>query len=78
MYLFACLQCQDVDGRLFHILFLMQMAINNLQYLNSILTCKRPLFSVETLLSTPEIVLHPPVNELFKITVQTMRGLVEG
>lgn len=54
------------------------MVINNLRYINSLLTCGRPLFSVETLLSKPEIVLHPPVNELFKLMVQTMRDAVEG
>lgn len=54
------------------------MVINNLRYLNSLLMCGRPLFSMETLLSKPEIVLHPPVNELFKLMVQTMRDAVEG
>lgn len=58
--------------------FCHQMVINNLRYINSLLTCGRPLFSVETLLSKPEIVLHPPVNELFKLMVQTMRDAVEG
>ena len=55
-----------------------QMVISNLRYLNSLLLCGRPLFSVETLLSKPEIVLHPPVNELFKLMVQAMRDAVEG
>ena len=49
-----------------------------MRYLNSLLMCGHPLFSVETLLSKPEIVLHPPVNEMFKLMVQTMRDAVEG
>ena len=59
-------------------ILLHQMVISNLRYLNSLLLCGRPLFSVETLLSKPEIVLHPPVNELFKLMVQAMRDAVEG
>lgn len=55
-----------------------QMVISNLRYFNGLLMCGRPLFTMETLLSKPEIVLHPPVNELFKLMVQTMRDAVEG
>ena len=54
------------------------MVVNNLRYMNSVLKCGSPLFTVETLLSTPEIVLHPPVNELYKVMVQTMRDVIEG
>nr|WAW84832.1 axonemal dynein heavy chain 10 [Halisarca dujardinii] len=55
-----------------------KMVANNLRYLNEMLKCGSPVFTVETLLSTPEIVLHPPVNELFKVMVQTMREVIEG
>ena len=37
-----------------------------------------PLFTVETLLSAPEVVLHPPANELCKLMTQAMREVVEG
>jgi dynein heavy chain len=55
-----------------------KMVVNNLRFLNDILKCGSPVFTVETLLSTPEIVLHPPVNELYKVLVQTMRDIIEG
>ena len=32
---------------------------------------------METILSTPEIVLHPPGNEVYKLTVQCVRDCVE-
>uniref|UniRef100_H2ZL67 Dynein heavy chain tail domain-containing protein n=1 Tax=Ciona savignyi TaxID=51511 RepID=H2ZL67_CIOSA len=34
--------------------------------------------SIETILSTPEIVLHPAVNEVHKLTVQCVRDCVES
>ena len=54
------------------------MVVNNLQYYNALLLSGTPLFTVEVLLSPPEISLHPHASELFKIMVQAMRDLVEG
>jgi len=33
---------------------------------------------IETILSTPEIVLHPPASEVYKLTVQSVRECVES
>ena len=48
----------------------------NLAY--RMLGSSQPLFTVETLLSAPEVVLHPPANELCKLMTQAMREVVEG
>lgn len=55
-----------------------QMVTNNLQYYNILLLSGKPLFTVEALLSAPEIVLHPHASELFKLMVQAMMDIVEG
>lgn len=54
------------------------MVLNNLQYYGAMLQSGRLLFSVEALLSTPEIVLHPHATELFKLMSTVMRDIVEG
>lgn len=54
------------------------MVINNLQYYSALLQSGKLLFSVEALLSAPEIVLHPHANELFKLMVTVMKSIVEG
>lgn len=54
------------------------MVTNNLQYYGALLQSGKLLFSVEALLSTPEIVLHPHANELFKLMASVMRDIVEG
>ena len=33
---------------------------------------------IETILSTPEIILHPPVKEIQKLTAQSVRDCVES
>ena len=48
----------------------------NLAY--RMLGSSQPLFTVVTLLSAPEVVLHPPANELCKLMTQAMREVVEG
>ena len=55
-----------------------QMVTNNLQYYDTLLQSGRPLFTVEVLLSPPEIVLHPHANELLKVMNQAMMEIVEG
>lgn len=53
------------------------MVVTNLVHYHSLLVSGRPLFTVETLLSAPEIVLHPHANELGKLMMTTMREIVE-
>ncbi len=55
-----------------------QMMTNNLKYYNALLQSGKLLFKVEALLSVPEIVLHPHGKELFKLTVNVVRDIVEG
>ena len=58
---------------------LIQMVNSNLANLAyRMLGSSVPLFTVETLLSAPEVVLHPPANELCKLMTQAMREVVEG
>ena len=44
----------------------------------SALTGSVQLMQIETILSTPEIVLHPPASEVYKLTVQSVRECVES
>lgn len=55
-----------------------QMVTNNLRYYDTLLLSGRPLFTVEALLSPPEIILHPHASELFKLMTQAMLEVVEG
>ena len=54
------------------------MVTTNLQYYYALLLSGKPLFTVEALLSAPEIVLHPHATELFKLMATAMRDVVEG
>ena len=54
------------------------MVTSNLQYYGTLLQSGKLLFTVEALLSAPEIVLHPHANELFKLMMQATREIVEG
>lgn len=54
------------------------MVVNNLKYYGALLQSGKLLFSVEALLSAPEIVLYPHANELFKVMATVMRDIVEG
>ena len=54
------------------------MVTNNLQYYGTLLQSGKLLFTVEALLSAPEIVIHPHANELFKLMMQAAREIVEG
>lgn len=56
----------------------LQMVANNLTYFKALLQSDSALFTVEALLSTPEIILHPHANELFKLMSNVMRDIVEG
>ena len=54
-----------------------QMVVSNLSQYHDQLVSGVPLFTVETLLSAPEIVLHPHANELVKMLMAAMREVVE-
>ena len=53
------------------------MVVSNLSQYHDQLVSGVPLFTVETLLSAPEIVLHPHANELVKMLMAAMREVVE-
>lgn len=54
------------------------MVMNNLRYYKNMLVSGTILFSVEAMLSSPEIVLHPHANELLKLMTRVMRDIAEG
>ena len=49
----------------------------NLQSFNSLVLGNVPLFQTETILTAPEIILHPNANEIDKMCVQCVRNCVE-
>uniref|UniRef100_I3N0B0 Dynein axonemal heavy chain 10 n=1 Tax=Ictidomys tridecemlineatus TaxID=43179 RepID=I3N0B0_ICTTR len=49
----------------------------NLQSFNSLVLGNIPLFQVETILTAPEIILHPNTNEIDKLCVNCVRNCVE-
>ncbi|XP_053327864.1 dynein axonemal heavy chain 10 [Spea bombifrons] len=56
---------------------LTKMVLRNFQALNTSILGDVPLFQVETILSAPEIILHPNFNEIFKLTTQCYKGCLE-
>ncbi|XP_041455872.1 dynein heavy chain 10, axonemal-like [Lytechinus variegatus] len=57
---------------------LTRMVIRNLSEFNHDLVTNKPLFQIEAMLSAPEIILAPAANEIYKLTMQCVRDLVEG
>lgn len=53
------------------------MVVTNLQFYYSLLSSRKPLFTMQTLLSAPEIVLLPQANELCKMLMATTREIVK-
>ena len=51
---------------------------HNLKGFNRDIMADQQLFQVETLLAAPDIVLHPPANELNKLFLQNLRDCIEG
>lgn len=49
----------------------------NLQSFNSLVLGNFPLFQTETILTAPEIILHPNANEIDKMCVHCVRNCVE-
>ncbi|KAG9487629.1 hypothetical protein GDO78_007442 [Eleutherodactylus coqui] len=56
---------------------LTKMVIKNFQAVNAAIVAHVPLFEVETILSAPEIILHPNFNEIFKLIMQCYKGCLE-
>ncbi|XP_063051673.1 dynein axonemal heavy chain 10 [Engraulis encrasicolus] len=57
---------------------LVKMVLWNIQMFNSALLGNVPLFQIETILSAPEIMLHPKSNEVYKLIMQCVRDCVES
>ncbi|KAL2092820.1 hypothetical protein ACEWY4_012618 [Coilia grayii] len=57
---------------------LVKMMLWNIQMFNSALLGNMPLFQIETILSAPEIMLHPNSNEVYKLIMQCVRDCVES
>uniref|UniRef100_H2ZL68 Dynein heavy chain tail domain-containing protein n=1 Tax=Ciona savignyi TaxID=51511 RepID=H2ZL68_CIOSA len=57
---------------------LSELVTRNMTSFNDAVTGNEQLMQIETILSTPEIVLHPAVNEVHKLTVQCVRDCVES
>ncbi|KAM6964967.1 dynein axonemal heavy chain 10 [Aplochiton taeniatus] len=56
---------------------LTKMVIRNIQMFNTALMGNTALFQIETILSAPEILLHPKSNEVYKLIMQCVRDCVE-
>lgn len=53
------------------------MVIKNLVAFSRAINQDKPLFQVDGLLSNPDVMLQPSVNDIFKLTVQSIRDAVE-
>ncbi|ELK26420.1 Dynein heavy chain 10, axonemal [Myotis davidii] len=56
---------------------LTKLILKNLQAFNSLILGNVPLFQTETILTAPEIILHPNANEIDKMCVHCARNCVE-
>ncbi|XP_058137242.1 dynein axonemal heavy chain 10 [Dasypus novemcinctus] len=56
---------------------LTKLVLKNLQSFNCLIIGNAPLFQTETILTAPEIILHPNANEIDKICVHCVRNCVE-
>uniref|UniRef100_A0A4X2JQH8 Dynein axonemal heavy chain 10 n=1 Tax=Vombatus ursinus TaxID=29139 RepID=A0A4X2JQH8_VOMUR len=56
---------------------LTRLVLKNLQSFNTLVLGNVPLFQTETILSAPEIILHPSANEIDKLCVHCVRDCVE-
>ena len=45
---------------------------------NTAVTSNKPLFQIDAMLTAPEIILAPAANEIYKLTMQSVRDCVEG
>ncbi|XP_005344424.1 dynein heavy chain 10, axonemal [Microtus ochrogaster] len=63
------------EGRIYDVLG--KLILKNLQAFNSLILGNAPLFQTETILSAPEIILHPNATEIDKMCVHCTRNCVE-
>uniref|UniRef100_A0A2K5DJS0 Dynein axonemal heavy chain 10 n=1 Tax=Aotus nancymaae TaxID=37293 RepID=A0A2K5DJS0_AOTNA len=56
---------------------LTKLILKNLQSFNSLILGNVPLFQIETILTAPEIILHPNTNEIYKMCFHCVRNCVE-
>ncbi|XP_045152663.1 dynein axonemal heavy chain 10 [Echinops telfairi] len=63
------------EGKIYEVLT--KLIIKNLQSFNALILGTVPLFQTETILSAPEIILHPNANEIDKLCVNCARNCVE-
>ncbi|XP_012945765.1 dynein heavy chain 10, axonemal-like [Aplysia californica] len=62
------------EKKIFHALT--QMVIGNLKWFNFQLRSDKPLFSIESLLASPDVVLNPQTNDIYKTVVSAARDVV--
>ncbi|XP_048641449.1 dynein axonemal heavy chain 10 isoform X3 [Marmota marmota marmota] len=63
------------ENRIYEVL--VRLILKNLQSFNSLVLGNVPLFQAETILTAPEIILHPSINEIDKLCVNCVRNCVE-
>uniref|UniRef100_A0A8C0ZLW2 AAA+ ATPase domain-containing protein n=1 Tax=Castor canadensis TaxID=51338 RepID=A0A8C0ZLW2_CASCN len=63
------------EGKIYDVLT--KLILKNLQSFNSLILGRIPLFQAETILTAPEIILHPNANEIDKMCVHCARNCVE-
>uniref|UniRef100_A0A8C5JYE8 Dynein, axonemal, heavy chain 10 n=1 Tax=Jaculus jaculus TaxID=51337 RepID=A0A8C5JYE8_JACJA len=63
------------EGRIYDVLI--KLILKNLQSFNSLILGHVPLFQAETILTAPEIILHPNASEIDKLCVHCARSCVE-
>ncbi|XP_021567645.1 dynein heavy chain 10, axonemal [Carlito syrichta] len=63
------------ENRIYEVLT--KLILKNLQSFNSVIFGNVPLFQTETILTAPEIILHPNTSEIDKMCVHCVRNCVE-
>ncbi|XP_075852592.1 dynein axonemal heavy chain 10 [Microcebus murinus] len=63
------------ENRIYEVLT--KLVFKNLQSFNTLILGNVPLFQTETILTAPEIILHPNANEIDKMCVHCVRNCVE-
>ncbi|XP_069353306.1 dynein axonemal heavy chain 10 isoform X2 [Eulemur rufifrons] len=63
------------ENRIYEVLT--KLILRNLQSFNALILGNVPLFQTETILTAPEVILHPNANEIDKMCVHCVRNCVE-
>uniref|UniRef100_A0A8D1PEF2 Dynein heavy chain tail domain-containing protein n=1 Tax=Sus scrofa TaxID=9823 RepID=A0A8D1PEF2_PIG len=63
------------ENRIYEVLT--KLILKNLKSFNSLILGNVPLFQTETILTAPEIILHPSANEIDKLCMHCVRNCVE-